>query len=96
MKIFEIIMLVCFGSAWPISIYKSWSSRTNSGKSLFFLIIIFTGYVSGVIYKKFYNYDYVIYLYYLNAVLVGVDICLYVRNYFFCKKQNNSVKTSTS
>ncbi len=80
-------MLVCFGSAWPLSIYKSWASRTNSGKSLFFLIVILIGYLSGIIYKRFCNYDYVIYLYGLNAVLVGADICLYVRNYFLDKKK---------
>ena len=44
-------MLVCFGMAWPVSILKSWRSRTNKGKSRFFLLIVFVGYLSGLIHK---------------------------------------------
>jgi hypothetical protein len=40
-------MLVCFGAAWPASIYRSWTSRTVAGKSLVFLIIVFAGYIAG-------------------------------------------------
>mgnify|MGYP006300497961 CR=1 FL=1 len=80
MSIFEALMLVCFGSAWPVSIYKSYTSRTNSGKSLGFLFIIFVGYLSGVIHKIIYSQDIVIYLYILNALMVFVDIILYFRN----------------
>ena len=43
MSIFEIIMLVCFGAAWPFSIYRSYKSRENSGKSIAFLIVVFIG-----------------------------------------------------
>jgi len=80
MSFFEIVMLICFGSAWPASIYKSYTSRDNSGKSLAFMLIIFTGYVSGVLHKVYYHYDYVIWLYVLNAVLVAIDMGLYFRN----------------
>jgi lipopolysaccharide export LptBFGC system permease protein LptF len=80
MSIFEIIMLVCFGSAWPFSIYKSYRSGTNKGKSLFFLIVILVGYVSGVLHKLLYNFDLVIWLYALNGLLVSVDLLLYWRN----------------
>ncbi|PIE74818.1 MAG: hypothetical protein CSA18_03280 [Deltaproteobacteria bacterium] len=80
MSFFEILMLICFGSAWPASIYKSYVSRSNSGKSLAFMVIIFTGYFSGIIHKYFYNYDPVIWLYILNTLLVAIDIFLYFRN----------------
>lgn len=80
MSIFEALMLICFGAAWPISIYKSYKSRTNSGKSLHFLIIIFIGYVSGVAHKFIYSFDYVIFLYILNGLMVLTDIGLYFRN----------------
>lgn len=80
MSIFEALMLICFGSAWPVSIYKSYTSRTNSGKSLGFLIIIFIGYLSGVTHKVLYSQDLVIYLYILNALMVFTDILLYFRN----------------
>jgi hypothetical protein len=73
-------MLICFGSAWPASIYKSYTSKSNSGKSLVFMVIIFTGYLSGVFHKIFYHYDNVIWLYVFNALLVAVDMGLYFKN----------------
>jgi len=80
MSVFEIVMLICFGAAWPFSIAKSYRSRTNKGKSIFFLAIVFIGYVSGVIHKLMYNHDPVTYLYMLNGTMVVTDIMLYVRN----------------
>ena len=78
--IFELIMLVCFGAAWPFSIWKSYTSRKNDGKSLLFMIIVLVGYISGIIYKYNFNYDPVIYLYILNSVFVSIDLYLYFRN----------------
>ncbi len=80
MSIFEIGMLVCFGAAWPFSIYKSFTSRQTAGKSLWFLIVVFIGYVSGVLHKLLYSFDPVIYLYALNGTMVAIDILLYFRN----------------
>jgi len=80
MSIFEIIMLLCFGAAWPFSIYKSYKSRSVEGKSLLFLLVIFIGYGSGILHKIFFYYDKVIFLYLLNMVMVGTDILLYFRN----------------
>jgi len=82
---FEMLMLLCFGAAWPVSIYKSYTSRKNSGKSLGFLIIILIGYISGVIHKILYSRDPVIVLYILNSIMVSIDIALYFRN----KKASN-------
>lgn len=73
-------MLICFGLAWPFSIYKSYTSRTNKGKSLLFLIVVFAGYVSGTFHKIYYNMDPVILLYMLNGLMVLVDIALFYRN----------------
>jgi hypothetical protein len=80
MSIFEIIMLVCFGAAWPFALMKSWRSRQNGGKSLGFLAIVLTGYLSGIVHKLLHSRDPVIFLYALNAVMVATDIALYVRN----------------
>ncbi|MBN1672930.1 MAG: hypothetical protein JXR37_17930 [Kiritimatiellae bacterium] len=80
MSIFEIIMLVCFGAAWPFSIYRSYTSRTNKGKSVLFLAVVLAGYVAGVLHKLFYLCDPVIYLYLLNGLMVALDILLYTRN----------------
>jgi len=80
MSIFEIIMLICFGAAWPASIYKSWNSQSNEGKSIFFLIIVLGGYVSGILHKFFYSKDMVILLYSINFIMVAIDILIYYRN----------------
>jgi hypothetical protein len=80
MSIFEIIMLLCFGAAWPFSIYKSYASRANSGKSIMFLWIVLMGYFAGIIHKLKYSYDGVIYLYILNSVMVLTDMLIYYRN----------------
>ena len=80
MSIFEIIMLVCFGMAWPFSIYKSYTSRDTRGKSVAFLFVIIIGYIAGIINKMLYSRDPVVYLYLLNLIMVSTDIALYYRN----------------
>lgn len=77
---FEILMLVCFGAAWPFSIAKSWRGRSNSGKSVVFLWIVLLGYAAGISHKVCFAMDGVIAFYILNAVMVGMDIGLYYRN----------------
>ncbi len=80
LSIFEAVMLICFGAAWPLNIYKSVKSRKTGGKSLPFLFVINLGYISGIIHKVFFSFDLVIYLYILNFVMVSIDIALYFRN----------------
>lgn len=80
MSIFEAIMIACFGAAWPFSIYRSYISRSNKGKILFFLLVVLIGYSSGILHKLYYNFDSIIYLYILNFCLVTTDIILYFRN----------------
>jgi hypothetical protein len=77
---FEAIMLICFGLAWPFSIYKSWKTWEVGSKSLVFLVALFVGYVAGTLHKIFYLFDYVIILYILNGTMVATDIVLYIRN----------------
>jgi hypothetical protein len=80
MSLFEIIMLVCFGAAWPFALAKSWRSRQTGGKSLGFLVIVLVGYLSGVAHKWLHSRDPVIFLYALNALMVSADIVLFARN----------------
>lgn len=80
MSFFEVLMLLCFGAAWPFSIYKSYKSRSNNGKSIIFLFVVMTGYLSGILHKLFYSYDPVIFLYALNFIMVGTDAILWYRN----------------
>lgn len=88
MSPFEITMLVCFGSAWPLSIYKSLTSRAIAGKSLPFLFVILTGYAAGTLHKIFFSMDFVIVLYLLNFAMVLTDIILYYRNRLYHIKRS--------
>lgn len=81
MSIFEAIMLICFGAAWPFSIYKSWKSRACAGKSIIFLYIVLIGYIAGIIHKLLHSQDWIIALYSLNGLMVLMDIVLYYRNW---------------
>jgi len=79
-SIFEICMLICFGASWPVSIYKSWTSRTAKGKSFLFTCLLFVGYIFGILHKIFYDRNIVIALYALNLILISIDMYLYLRN----------------
>jgi len=73
-------MLVCFGLAWPLSIYKSLTSKQTKGKSVFFLFVVMIGYLSGITHKLLYNSDWVVFLYMLNFMMVTTDAILFFRN----------------
>ena len=81
-ELFEILMIVGFGASWPANVLKSYKARTAKGKSLFFLWMIFIGYICGIISKllapslKWY----VMFFYVLNLIMVGADLALYFRN----------------
>ena len=84
-EVLEAIMVICFGISWPMSIIKSYKSRTTKGKSLFFLFLIWIGYVSGVTWKilvlvKTGEFRYPAYFYIFNLIMVSIDIILYFRN----------------
>lgn len=81
-ELLEMMMMASFGASWPINALKSYRSRTTKGKSLAFLVLIFTGYICGIAGKlisgRFVWYVMAIYLF--NITFVGLDLLLYVRN----------------
>lgn len=87
-EIAEVLMIVSFGASWPLNVIKSYKSRTAKGKSLWFLLLIFFGYIAGII-SKFTNEAYmaainekwyVVFFYFLNLTMVSADLVLYFRN----------------
>lgn len=81
MQVFEFVMLVCFGMSWPISVYKSFTSKSAKGKSVIFIVAIIIGYVSGIIGKIVNDQiNFVFVLYCFNLFVVSVDLALYFRN----------------
>jgi len=103
MNIFESIMLICFGFAWPLSIYKSFVSKKTAGKSLLFLVVLQIGYVAGILFKLTEYWSNVktnpnetisinLYLYILNFVMITIDELLFLRN----RKIEASIKNHNS
>ena len=80
MSVFEILMLLCFGVAWPFSIHKSLTSHSVKGKSLAFLLIVWLGYLAGILNKILYHPDFVVIFYIINMTMVTVDALVYLRN----------------
>ena len=80
-QILETVMLVCFGLSWPVSVVKNVRARTAKGMSLPFILMITFGYVAGITAKLLsHNINYVLIVYFINIVAVGVNIAVYFRN----------------
>ena len=78
-RIFEIIMLLCFGSSWPFAVAKTFRTKVVKGKSPVFLVLIFIGYMAGISNKLATSFDHVIWLYGLNGSMVLTEIILYIK-----------------
>lgn len=101
----EALMILCFGLSWPISIRKSWVSRTAKGKSLLFEVFIWVGYIFGIT-RKFLLWQqadgaplgFMFWLgavfYVFNMTAITVDMLLYLRNLRLDKKRETEGKTA--
>lgn len=89
----EALTIFCFGLSWPISIRKSWVSRTAKGKSLFFEIFLLVGYACGIAKKIIeaagllgvesksgFIFVLSFFFYVLNFIEISIDVALYFRN----------------
>ncbi len=88
-ELMEAITILCFGLSWPISIRKSYISKTAKGKSLFFEVFLLVGYAFGITRKIIQIYflsvtGAIFYLslffYILNFIEISIDVALYFRN----------------
>lgn len=86
----EAIMIFCWGLSWPISIHKSYTSRTAKGKSIVFEVFILIGYICGIARKALQmqqgiSVDWIFLLgfvfYIINLTAVLIDMGLWVRNH---------------
>ena len=76
-SIWEVLFLLCFACSWPFSIAKSLRTKVVTGKSPLFMTLIILGYIFGIIHKVNYDYNWVVYLYAFNALMVLTDLLLY-------------------
>lgn len=88
-ELMEAVTILCFGLSWPISIRKSYLSKTAKGKSLFFEVFLLIGYAFGITRKIIQItvldcsgtiFFLAFFFYILNFVEISIDIGLYFRN----------------
>ena len=100
--LFEAMTILCFGLSWPISIRKSYISRTAKGKSLFFEIFLLIGYAFGILRKVIqlvcldasgflFFLSFIFYV--VNFVAISIDIGLYFRNVKLDRERENQNQT---
>ena len=96
-EILEIVMILSFGISWPINLRKNIKSKTTKGISLWFYLMIFFGYIAGII-SKFLNEAYmasfstkwyVLMFYFINLIVVGLNIIVCFRNKKIEEKEVN-------
>ena len=96
-NLLEACMIFCWGLSWPISIHKSWVSRTARGKSIKFEVFIWIGYVCGIA-RKFLQIrageptGFLFYLafvfYFINLTSVTIDMILWHRNRILDRRED--------
>jgi hypothetical protein len=89
MSYFELGMIIAFGIAWPVNIYKTIKTKGLLIKSAAFSTIIMIGYILGIIHKIFYSLDWVIIAYIINFSMVLTDILIYKNFKVKLQKNNN-------
>jgi hypothetical protein len=65
--------------SWPVSVFKALRTKKVSGKSPIFMSLIAIGYVSAILHKMLYSYDYLVLLYLFNLSMILTDLFLYTR-----------------
>lgn len=103
-ELMEAFTILCFGLSWPISIIKSYTSRTAKGKSLFFEVFLLIGYAIGITRKIIQIFVLGIsgpifylsfFFYILNFIEISIDVALYFRNCKLDKMVESGSETST-
>lgn len=91
-SLLETLMLICFGFSWPLNLIKSYKARTAKSTSLPFILLIITGYIAGIAAKIITAANgkeikvYVLAAYFLNLIIVSLNLFVYFRNLAFDKK----------
>lgn len=80
-EILETIMLVAFGLSWPINVYKNLRAKTAKSMSLWFIVLIISGYLAGIAAKVISGrINYVLVVYIINTVMVSANLLIYFIN----------------
>lgn len=93
MSIFELIMMVMFGAAWPFNLIRQLRKKTSRGISVPFYLIIIGAYVSGIVNKLINGVDYVIVVYIINFGMVMMSFVLML---IYRRRDRNTYKIGES
>lgn len=89
-ELLEAAMLICFGCSWPLSVYKNYKAKTAKNMSLWFILLIITGYVAGITAKIITGHvNYVLAVYILNLVVVSANLVVYFINKSYDHKEEH-------
>lgn len=92
--VLEMVMLICFGLSWPMNLIKNYKAATAKSTSLWFILLILTGYVCGIT-AKILNPNrsiVVLIVYIINLVIVTMNLLVYFRNVALDKKAEQNKK----
>lgn len=92
-EILEILMVVSFGVSWPFNVWKAYKARTAKATSLGFLVLIFVGYIFGIVSKLVSgNFKmYVLVFYFINLFMLALALLVYFRNRFLDKLREKGI-----
>lgn len=80
-ELLEMIMLVCFGISWPVSLVRNVRAKTAKSMSLGFILLIIVGYIAGISAKIMaHNYSFVLAVYAFNLIAVSLNLVVYFVN----------------
>jgi hypothetical protein len=87
-EMLEAAMLLVFSMSWCCSVAKMLACKVSAGKSLVFVLLVFSGYAIGlcaklILWKQSGQLSAVIFVYGWNMLVVGFDAVL-VRRYARC------------
>jgi hypothetical protein len=77
--VLEIVMLLCFGCSWPLAIAKTIRTQSVDGLSIWYISLVFIGYLAGILYKLFAHFDGVVWMYITNASMIFTEMILYFK-----------------
>lgn len=82
-ELLEIIMLICFGLSWPVSLCKNLRAKSAKSTSISFMCLILIGYLAGITAKAMtagINYVFFVYLFNIAMVVANLIVTLYNRH----------------
>ena len=81
-QVLEMVMLLCFGVSWPVSLIKNIRAKTAKSTSVWFILLILFGYTAGIAAKLLTrSAGYILAVYLLNFLVVFCNLVVWFLNH---------------